>query len=244
MFFFDDFSGHKILKSTLLKDYNCFFTTRDFVLTEGNRSDLRETSLSNRKILENLTDSTITSAVQVHGCNIEKIDNRKFLYDNTDALISDIPGALMLLNFADCVPVILYDKKINAAAVVHAGWRGTASQIAFKTVLRMNHEFGSDPENITALIGPAISKCCFETDFDVFDKLISDKNDTRLFVKKADKFFIDLKLLNYIQLEKSGVKCIDMCDYCTSCMSGIFFSYRKENAVTARHSAVVQIKRE
>ena len=100
------------------------------------------------------------------------------------------------------------------------------------------------PKNIIALIGPSISKCCFETGEDVFDIFYNIDKDKRNYAKKNGKYFIDLKQLNSNQLEKAGVKNIDICDYCTSCMSDIFFSYRKEKGITARHSAVVKIKEE
>ncbi|MCD7878565.1 MAG: peptidoglycan editing factor PgeF, partial [Candidatus Gastranaerophilales bacterium] len=219
-----------------------------------------------------------------HSSNAAIVSEKEFFYDNTDSLISNIENTLLILNFADCVPIILYSREDNTGAIIHAGWRGTADKIAQKTVLKMKNILHINPENITALIGPSIGKCCFETDEDVFLKLIEDKTQTQLhnlvspaffddssspknwgspfqgatqkfrsrslsrnflgqYNKHNDKYFIDLKLLNKFQLEKEGVKNIDICSYCTCCMSDIFFSYRKEQGITARHSAVLQIKR-
>ena len=149
----------------------------------------------------------------------------------------------MLLNFADCVPIILYSPKDNVGAIIHAGWRGTALNIAFLSAEKMIDNFNIKPSNIIALIGPSIGKCCFETDYDVFDKLILDRLDKSLYIEKNGKYYIDLKLLNKNQLVKAGIQNIDICDYCTCCMSDIFFSYRKEQGITARHSAIVKIKR-
>ncbi|MBE7705327.1 MAG: peptidoglycan editing factor PgeF [Cyanobacteria bacterium SIG29] len=238
MFYFDDFYGKKVLKSTFLADYDCFFTTRDFVLTPANRDDLIETANLNRQFLEKKLNNKITSAKQIHSDNIAKVNKEKNYYEDTDALISDIENSILLMNFADCVPIILYSKKHNIGAIVHAGWRGTQQEIVRKTVEKMN----IPTEKITALIGPSIGKCCFETDKEVFEKLIKNKNQTDLYEEKNNKFFIDLKKLNYEQLIKIGVKDIDVCSYCTCCMSDIFFSYRKEKGITARHSAIVKIK--
>ncbi len=239
MFYFDNFYGKKILKSTLLKDYDCFFTTRDFVLTPANREDLKKTCKKNRFFLEEKLDTKITTAKQTHSDNIAIIKENEFFYDDTDALISNTEDSLLVMNFADCVPIILYSKKDNVGAIAHAGWRGTTKKIVEKTVQNMN----VNPENITALIGPSIGKCCFETDEDVFNQLIEDKSEIELYEKKNTKYFIDLKQLNYNQLKKMGVEEIDLCNYCTCCMSDIFFSYRKELGITARHSAIVKIKR-
>lgn len=240
MFYFDNFYGKKVLKSTLLKEYDCFFTTREFVLTPSSRIDLEKESLDNRKFLEEKLNAEIITAKQTHSSNIRIIDGEKTFYDDTDALISNIKGSLMLLNFADCVPVILYSVKDNMGAVIHAGWRGSAAGIVEKTVEKMN----INPENITALIGPSIGKCCFETGEEVYNEFIKTEKDERIYAKKKDKYFIDLKLFNHNRLVKAGVQNIDICDYCTCCMSDIFFSYRKEKGVTARHSAVVKIKGE
>lgn len=244
MFYFDDFYGKKILKSSLLTDFDCFFTTRNFVLTSASREDLEQIALKNREHLRNkLNVPEIYTAKQTHSSNIKIIDKNNYFYDNTDALISNIDDSLMLLNFADCVPIILFSKTDNTGAVVHAGWRGTAAEILKKTVIKMEKELNIKPENITALIGPAIGKCCFETEEDVFLQLIKNTTQKELYEKKGNKYFIDLKLMNNNQLVEVGVKNIDICSYCTCCMSDIFFSYRKEKGTTARHSAVVKIKR-
>ena len=244
MFYFDDFYGKKILKSTLLKDVDCFFTTRDFVLMSSSREDLKEEAEKNVEFLEEKFNAKTIRVKQTHSSNIAVADGKCFFYDDTDAVVSNIPNSLMFLNFADCVPIILYSKKDKTGAIVHAGWRGTAAKIVSKTVLKMQKELNIEPSNITALIGPAIGKCCFETGQEVFEQLIDKDTDKKIYSKKNDKYYIDLKLLNANQLEKAGVKNIDICDYCTSCMSDIFFSYRKENGITARHSAVLKIKGE
>ena len=75
-----------------------------------------------------------------------------------------------------------------------------------------------------------------------FKNLHSDNTKKYLYEKKYSKYYIDLKELNNIQLQELGVENIDLCSYCTCCMSDIFFSYRKEKGITARHSAIIKIK--
>ena len=243
MFYFDSFYGKKILKSTLLKKEDCFFTTREFVLTPSIRTDLEEECKTNRNfLLDKFSSKNIYCAEQTHSANIEIIKKETFLYKNTDALISNIKNSVLLLNFADCVPIILYSEKDNTGALVHAGWRGTAQNITFLTVEKMKKELNINPKDIKALIGPAIGKCCFETNEDVFKQLIKENCLKESYTKIKDKYNIDLKLLNKQQLLNSGIINIDICNYCTCCMSGVFFSYRKEKGHTARHSAILKIR--
>ena len=102
---------------------------------------------------------------------VGKVDCGKGLFRNQpevcDGLITDEPGVALVCFAADCTPVLLFDPVKNVAAAVHAGWRGTANGIVRKTVEKMAREFGSNPADIGAAIGPCISQCCFETDLDV-----------------------------------------------------------------------------
>ena len=93
---------------------------------------------------------------QTHSANIAIAQKGK-TYPNTDALVVEDPNLAILLNFADCTPVILYDEAKNTGAIAHAGWRGTAQSIAAKTAQFMIDKYSSKPENITAIIGPAIT---------------------------------------------------------------------------------------
>ena len=242
MFYFDSFLGKNVLKSSLLEGVEHFFTTREFPLSFGSREDLEEETKKNRrKLIEALKITSLKTAKQTHSDHIAIVSEQDF-YDDTDALISSIPSTAMILNFADCVPIILYSFKDNIGALVHAGWRGTEQQILGKTVHKMQKELNVSPSDLTAVIGPAISLKCFEVSEDVFNKLIISSSPSETHSIKDGKFYVDLKQLNKFQLLKSGVDKIDISNYCTSCMSDIFFSYRKEKGNTARHSSVIKIR--
>ncbi len=79
-----------------------------------------------------------------------------------DALITNSPGVLLGVQTADCVPVLLADTHRRAVAAIHAGWRGTLARIAAKTLGRMHMEFGTQPGDVIAAIGPAIHRCSYE----------------------------------------------------------------------------------
>ena len=201
-----------------------FFTTRSLVVKDN--LDLIADYLKINK-------SNIIHPHQVHGDNIEFVTNKKD-YPDCDALILDKKNYAIYLNFADCTPVILYDKKLNIIAIAHAGWRGTALRIAQKTVKKMS----SNPKDIIALIGPCIGFDYFET-YD--EALLQLKNSVQNPKGLFKDNFADLKGINKRQLEEIGVKEFDIIPFCTVKDNDKFFSYRKENKTKLRHSALVKL---
>ena len=126
---------------------------------------------------------------QVHSDNIEFVTDDKKEYPDCDSLILNKKNFAIYLSFADCTPVILYDKKQKISAIAHAGWRGTAKKIAAKTVMKMN----SNPSDIIALIGPCISFNSFETSLEAIKELkASVQDDSGLFKDN----YADLKGIN------------------------------------------------
>lgn len=245
MFYFEEFCGKKVLKSSLLEGLEHFFSTRDFVLTKGALDDLEEVAQINRKIAMGefrvLPERFIT-VNQTHSDNVQIYNGKDSFYDNCDGIIVAEAETAAILNFADCVPIILFDKEKNIAAIVHAGWRGTAKEIVKKAAMIMIETFASNPKNVVAAIGPSIGINNFSVDENVFRQLVKDSDDSVFrHDNESDKYFVDLKLLNKKQLLSIGVENIDLSTYCTYSMNDIFFSYRKENGVTARHSAVIKL---
>lgn len=244
MFYFEEINGKKILKSSVLNGLQHFFTTRESVI-KTKEPDFEETAKENKKDIckflgieeENLIhpSQTHTSNVEIARCGVSS-------YPDTDGLILANDNQAVYLNFADCTPVIIYDSVNKIAAVSHAGWRGTAGNIASKTVQKMKDEFGANPGNLKAAIGPAISFCCYNVGEDVYRQLAQTVRDfSGLSEIRQGNIYVDLKGINKRQLEEAGVKEIDVCPYCTVCNNELFFSYRKENATTNRHSAVIKL---
>ncbi len=234
MFYFDEINGKHILKSDMLPDLKHLFTTREtFIKTK--EIELEILADKNKELIRKYLDADeIVSPQQTHSANIEFAEINKTSYPETDALILTNNKQAVFLNFADCTPVILYDKKQHIAAVSHAGWRGTAQKIAPLTIKKMQ----SNPQDIIAVIGPAIGKCCYKVGDEVFDQLKSTVSDFEgLYTGNR----VDLKGINARQLEEMGVGQIDICPYCTCCDNDMFFSYRKEDGTTNRHSAVIKL---
>lgn len=234
-----------IYYSDLIPELEHFFTTKETVLRSKENID-EVVSKNFEAVCEYLKmdRKNLISPSQTHSANIEFAKEGINNYPETDALILTNYEQAVYLNFADCVPVILYDKKFNIGAVAHAGWRSTASSIVPKAVNKMIEYSNSLPENIYAVIGPAIGICCYNVGDEVINGIKNTVDDSsNLFRFDNGKVFVDLKQTNAKQLIELGVppQNIDICPYCTSCMNDVFFSYRKENGTTSRHSAVIKL---
>lgn len=184
-----------------------------------------------------------TTCAQVHGSHVQVITEDRIgsgalsfadTIPETDALITNLADVPLLLFYADCVPVLLADPKTGAIGLAHAGWRGTAAQIAKKTVAAMQETFGVQPENLLAAIGPSIGDCCYEVD-DVVG--IQMQEYASCFTEKCNgKYWLDLWQVNRQQLMEAGVALsnISTAGVCTNHNPELFCSYRYENGKTGR----------
>ena len=145
MFYFEFIKNKKVMKSSVLKGLEHFFTTRESIIKTKEYS-YEQLAYDNRKdFCEYYHINRIISPKQTHSSNVCIVSDNVFEYPETDGLVLTKQGALAL-NFADCTPLIFFDDKI--AAVSHAGWRGTAAKIAQKTIDIMVNELNSKVENI------------------------------------------------------------------------------------------------
>ena len=165
MFYFEKINAKTILKSDLLKDVDAFFTTRDICICDkGVNIDTKGIN-NNKQIIANylnISPKNLISPVQTHSANIDIAIETPHDYPDCDALILTEKNLGIFLNFADCTPIILYDKKQNIGAIAHAGWRGTAQKIAPLTVKKMKKDFGSTASDKVTVIGPAFGFCCYK----------------------------------------------------------------------------------
>lgn len=161
-------------------------------------------------------------------------------FDEYDAFITQIPGLVLAVSVADCVPILVYDKKNGAVAAIHAGWKGTTKRIVEKTLLKMTLEFGSRPEDCFAFIGACIDECSYEVDADVADFF---PMDFQRFDPEKHKFFLDLKAANQAQLLGFGLPKtqIEVSPFSTFIHSDQFFSHRKSGGITGRMMAAISL---
>lgn len=190
-----------------------------------------------------LTRQTHSDTVRtVTGADRAGLDHRN--YPECDALITKEPGVGLMIFTADCTPILLHDPVTGAVGAAHAGWRGTAAGIAEKTVRAMAEQFGCDPANIRAAIGPNIAQCCFETDRDVPDAIGEALADEALpYIRQmGEKYYVNLKEINALFLRRAGVERIEISDACTACQHTRFWSHRVTRGERGSQGAIILCK--
>jgi len=184
----------------------------------------------------------ITAAQQVHGSQVTLVgpEDRGRVLPATDALITDAVGVALLLRFADCLPVLLYDPVRQALGLAHAGWRGTMAGIAANTVSAMTQAYGSRPTDIVAGLGPCIAPCCYQVGAEVIELVKANFNHWQelLHTQGDGSSHFDLREANRRQLAELGVEEIEMMPLCTACRTDEFFSYRAEGGHTGCFAVV------
>ncbi len=194
-----------------------------------------------------LSAGQVATAYQVHGNRIAVVSaaDAGRAFPGTDGLITDVPGVALLLRFADCQPILLYDPVHHALGLVHAGWRGAAQGIARRAVEAMQATFGSRPRQLLAGLGPAIGPCCYEVGQDVASAMSYALSGwSRVMHPDGERWRLDLPAANEQQLVAAGVgrRQIEQARLCTSCRNDEFFSHRGDNGMTGRFAVVAYLE--
>jgi YfiH family protein len=195
-----------------------------------------------------LQPGAVVTARQVHGAHVAAVRSSDggTIIPSTDALISDEPGVALLLRFADCVPLVLYDPRRQAIGLAHAGWRGLVAGVVPNTVAALQSAFGCRPADLIAGVGPAIGPCCYEVAPDVTVEVerIFGKPTDLLSAQPDGAVHFDLPAAVHRQLQQCGVTQIEHSGLCTSCHTDEFFSHRAENGHTGRFAVIVALQTE
>lgn len=208
-----------------------------------------------------------TTTWQVHGRHVlhATTHERGTMIGQADGIITDQPGVPLTQRYADCTPILVYDPVRHAIGLAHAGWRGTVAGMASALVEAMAGRYGSDPANLTAVVGPAIGPCCYEVGDEVVDAVRLAFPDSAPVLRlpagplagaepeygagAADqhrnehqaRLHFDLWEANRLQLAEAGVRKIEMAGLCTSCRRDLFFSHRGDRGRTGRFGAVMML---
>ncbi|HZY64170.1 MAG TPA: peptidoglycan editing factor PgeF [Edaphobacter sp.] len=167
-----------------------------------------------------------------------------------DGLMTDVPGIMLGVQTADCVPVLIADVNRRVVAAFHAGWRGTAAGIVEQGVARMRSDYGSCSEDLIAAVGPSIGACCYPVGDEVRTSFMARFDYAeQLFRTKEGKTYLDLWEANRRQLLDAGVasRKITVVGECTACGCDVngarkYFSHRADHGVTGRMMSVVGVE--
>lgn len=165
-----------------------------------------------------ITDDHLLLPHQVHGTDMLTVDadffsltpeERHARLEDIDALMTDIRNTCIGISTADCLPLLFYDSEHHCIAAAHAGWRGTVGHIARKTVEKMVETYGTTPEHLHVILGPAITAESFEVGDEVceafskagfpLDRIAHSPNGNH------GKYHLDLHAANTLELEEAGV---------------------------------------
>lgn len=240
-------------------------------------TDSRENVLENRRrFLEAVTNDpefpTVTLR-QIHSSLIRCVTVKDACAEASspgDGIMTNKRGLLLAIQTADCIPVLIADRKKRGIAAFHAGWRGTLKRIVENGVGRMRLEFGSKPKDLVAAIGPGIGQCCyavgedirseFLSQFTYAEELFCDVYDSDPVREKYPLLFmtarapghsnigpslhLDLVEANRRQLIDAGLSpgAISILGECTSCRADRYFSYRAGHGFTGRMLSVIGIR--
>jgi YfiH family protein len=239
--------------------------------------DSREAVLRNRELLaEAVTGERETPLValrQFHSNLVHRAgaaDAGRERPWRADGQMTAEPGLLLGIQTADCIPVLVADRKRRVVAAFHAGWRGTVKRIVELGVGRMRVEFGSRPEDLIAAIGPGVGACCYAVGEEVFSEFesqfgyarelfhevysrdaVRDKYPMLFLTQRAPghspigpALHLDLVEANRRQLLDAGLKvrAIQVVGGCTSCDPELFFSHRASKGHAGRMMAVIGIR--
>jgi polyphenol oxidase len=233
--------------------------------------DSRENVMANRQRFQlglGAKEFNLIPLKQIHSDVIHLFSSSSVQPCSGDASATNHPGLLLAIQTADCVPLLLVDPKKHAVAAVHAGWRGTLARITEKVIGRMRLEFGSQPRDILAALGPSIGPCCYEVGADMVTKFTAQFADGNEYFDEPlsgeepnplqwlnmrppghqpppKNVRLDLRKANRSQLENAGVRPqnIFSSDLCTACNPSLLFSHRRQGPVSGRLMAVIGVRK-
>ena len=251
-----------------LSDYIHCFSTRLGGVSEGiyssmnlsfTRGDREEAVAENyRRISTALgfSPEDIVTSNQTHTTNVRVVTEkdkgcgvvRPRQFEDVDGMITDIPGVVLSTFYADCVPLYFIDPVHRAIGLSHSGWRGTVGKIGQVTVNKMIQEYGSDPLQIYAAIGPSICQDCYEVSEDVileFQKsFLPEQWEAIYYEKGGGKYQLNLWQANRIIIMEAGIPedHISMPNLCTCCNPDFLFSHRASKGRRGNLAAFLAIR--
>ena len=226
------------------------FTTRQLQLHAGERDQawvLVAESLD-------VTVDRVCRVKQVHGNTVRVVRGGRdraegpSIPPEADAIVSDVAGAVLAVQVADCAPILILDPRRKVAGAVHAGWRGTCAGVGAATVQALSREFGSRPSDLVVAFGPSIGACCYEVGVELVDAFrragAGESDLSRWFTRSATgSLRLDLWAANRDQLTRAGVAPdhIHLSRLCTQTHADVFDSFRVAGPRAGRSIAAIRV---
>lgn len=191
-------------------------------------------------------NDTAVHAHLVHGNTVTRVTtaNNGDYTPLSDGLITNEPGCALTMNFADCAPILLYDPANHAIGLGHAGWKGAVVDLPGAMVRAMQQEFGTNPAEIQAGIGPCIGWAHYEVDEPLVGEVKAVFPDWERLLRRpevvgrSNRYHFDLPAANHLRLQQAGVRQIEMAGLCTAERTDLFFSHRAEKGKTGRFGII------
>ncbi|MEE8122026.1 MAG: peptidoglycan editing factor PgeF [Anaerolineales bacterium] len=182
---------------------------------------------------------------QVHSANVVVADGPRNdrPHIKGDIILTDDPGVTLLMRFADCVPILLYDPHRIAIGIAHAGWLGTVRRAAEVAVQAMVQTFQSDPTDILVGLGPSIGPDHYTVGAEVVEQFEASfgSDASRHLVRKDEGTYLDLWSANQALLQGQGVEHIEVAKICTACHIKDWYSHRSEGGKTGRFGVAIAL---
>ncbi len=188
---------------------------------------------------------SLYDAWQVHSRHVVYVDaprSPQAPYLQADILLTDHPQVTLMMRFADCVPILLYDPRQQVIGLVHAGWLGTVRKAAYWAVHEMQEHYGCNPCDIQAGIGPSIAAHHYPVGAEVVEQVrltFREEAAGLLSTNMSDYITLDLWEANRFLLEQAGVRNIEVSGLCTACQLQDWYSHRAELGRTGRFGVLI-----
>ena len=233
--------------------------------------DLATVSL-NREVVVRALGLPLVGAHTVHGSEVVRVERAwadiaagdggdpqdwleplraRLRHTPADAMLAHQGGFALCWAYGDCAPVLLYDPRHRAFALIHAGWRGTAAAVVPNAIAAMAERYGSRPAELLAGVGPAIGACCYECGPEVREAFAAHPlaGECARFEERQDaegtlRLYLDVAGSNVAQLRASGLAAqhIEDSGYCTGCRTDLFYSHRREPKPSGRFAVAIGLR--
>jgi hypothetical protein len=190
--------------------------------------------------IETLSDSWLVheTAVLVY----DKPRPKEWPYPpQADIILTDNPEVTLFMRYADCTPLLLYDPVQHALGLAHSGWKGTVKKVGQAVVAAMKERYSSQPENILAVVGPAIGPEMYEVGAEVIEAVQEafGEDAPDLLPQFGLSTHFDLWAANRLILEQAGVRNIQVAEICTRTHNQDWFSHRADKGKTGRFGVLM-----